>query len=624
MSGRNRLTRNVLKQFKFLSVAIALGWSFSCQQDSVQPVDLSPELWPPTDLQRYTKLNQTYDQPHPLGRGNRGMVVGTSSALAVRAGVEALKQGGSAADAVMTTALTQITVGAGAAVSFAGAMVMTYYDASTGTVHSMNASYDTVRGETDPLSIPPGGPSGRGTLVPGFMAGVAAAHERFGTLPFAALFEPSIYFAEEGFEVDTKLASRIGARKEVITRFPGTKRIFTRDDGALKAEGDLFQQPELARTLRRVSVEGSAYIYRGEWAQKLVEALAREGGKMTLEDLGAYDVIWSEPYRTSYRGYEVYAPGLPSFGGVNTIEALNLLELADLPSQGHHGTSAESLYWLIQISRVPDLLSPPLAGSAVPPELLERYLSGIDLSPGSRIKKETAALLWERMKGPGWSELQREAAQARKEKSESLDSLLKGFKKKSPKKPGHTSAVVAVDEAGNVAAIIHSINSSIWGNTGIFVDGISIPDSASFQQELVSQVGPGGRVPEWDNPFVVLKDGKPFLTGGSVGFGYWEASLQALVNVLDFGLDPKKAVEKPQIRKNWPAEEPLRLPSGEGGFPVNVLTAVQEMGLNLEIVSDPKDASFPGYWVGIRIEPETGALEGGVPPHNMNGHASGY
>ena len=64
-------------------------------------------------------------------------------------------------------------------------------------------------------------------------------------------------------------------------------------------------------------------------------------------------------------------------------------------------------------------------------------------------------------------------------------------------------------------------------------------------------------MPEWDNPFVVLKDGKPFLTGGSVGFGYWEASLQALVNVLDFGLDPKAAVEKPQIRKNWPVEETL-------------------------------------------------------------------
>ncbi len=333
-----------MKQFNLLSLAVALSWSFSCQQDSALPGGLSPALWPEGELQRYTKLNQTYDRPHPLGEGSRGMVVGTSSALAVRAGVEVLKQGGSAADAVMTTALTQITVGAGAAVSFAGAMVMTYYDASSGTVHSMNASYDTVRGETDPLSIPPGAPSGRGTLVPGFMAGVAAAHERFGTLPFAALFEPSIYFAEEGFEIDSKMASRIEARRQVITRFPETKRIFTKDNGELYSEGDLFKQPELARTLRRVSAEGTAYIYQGEWAARLIEALASQGGKMTIEDLAAYDVIWSEPYRTSYRGYEVYAPGLPSYGGVNTIEALNLLELADLPNRGHHAASPESLY----------------------------------------------------------------------------------------------------------------------------------------------------------------------------------------------------------------------------------------------------------------------------------------
>ena len=452
-------------------------WSLTCRQNSTRPVDLSPALWPEGELEQYTKLNQTYDQSHPLGEGRRGMVVGTSSALAVRAGVEALKQGGSAADAVMTTALTQITVGAGAAVSFAGAMVMIYYDASTGTVHSMNASYDTVRDETDPLSIPPGVPSGRGTLVPGFMAGVAAAHGRFGTLPFATLFEPSVYFAEEGFEIDTKMASRIEQRQQVITRFPETKRIFTKDNGELYARGDLFKQPELAKTLRRVSEEGTDYIYRGEWAAKLVEALARQGGKMTLEDLDAYRVIWSEPVRTSYRGYEVYAPGLPSYGGVNTIEALNVLELADLPSHGHHAASADSLYWLIQISRLPNLLSPPLAGSTVPRELLDRYFPGIDLAPESRIKKETAALLWKRMQEPGWNELQRAAAEARQKEGAALDSLLKNFKKTVPKKPGHTSAVAAVDEYGNVAAIIHSINSSIWGNTGIFVDGISIPDS---------------------------------------------------------------------------------------------------------------------------------------------------
>ena len=83
----------MLKHFRVSSLAFVLCWSFSCPQDSTLSVALSPSLWPEGELEQYTKLNQTYDQPHPLGEGRRGMVVGTSSALAVRAGVEALKQG---------------------------------------------------------------------------------------------------------------------------------------------------------------------------------------------------------------------------------------------------------------------------------------------------------------------------------------------------------------------------------------------------------------------------------------------------------------------------------------------------------------------------------------------------
>ncbi len=148
---------------------------------------------------KYTTLNQTFDQPHPLAVGKKGMVVGTSGALAVKAGLEALKQGGSAVDAALTTSLAQISLSTGCWVSYAGFMTMVYFDAETGKVYSMNAAYNTVQAEDDPLSIPSRTPSGRATPVPGFMAGVQAAHDRFGQLPFASLFDPSIYFAEEVF-----------------------------------------------------------------------------------------------------------------------------------------------------------------------------------------------------------------------------------------------------------------------------------------------------------------------------------------------------------------------------------------------------------------------------------------
>ena len=115
----------------------------------------------------------------------------------------------------------EIALTTGSPVTLAGEMVMLYYDAATSRVHSMSATYNTVLGEDDPLTIPPQGtPSGRATLVPGVAAGIASAHERFGVIPWASLFEPAIYFAEHGFEVNPSRAAQFESRGRVITRYP--------------------------------------------------------------------------------------------------------------------------------------------------------------------------------------------------------------------------------------------------------------------------------------------------------------------------------------------------------------------------------------------------------------------
>ncbi len=174
-------------------------------------VDLSPANWAEGELERYAELGQVDGQDQSefwvnhLATGSSGMVVGVTQPLAIHAGLETLQQGGSAADAAMVTTLSQVALHAGSVVSYAGIMSMLYYDAATGRVYAMNALYDTPSEEKDPLSIPAAGsgiPSGRTALVPGFMAGVAAVYDRFGVLPFDALFEPPIYFAEQGFHLD--------------------------------------------------------------------------------------------------------------------------------------------------------------------------------------------------------------------------------------------------------------------------------------------------------------------------------------------------------------------------------------------------------------------------------------
>src|SRR5215510_2958000 len=360
-------------------------------------VRMSPEAWPPAELEKYWRLQRDKERPHPSVESAKGMVAVAHDAFSARIGLEALRQGGSAADAALATSLAQIALDAGAVTSYAGILTMVYYDAASKKVYSLNAGYNTVLEEKDPLWIPGSvKPSGRTALVPGFFAGVRAAHDRFGKLPFASLFDPAIYLADKGFVVDPALNFWINTRKDVLTRLPETKRVFTNQDGEFYKAGDLFKQPQLAETLRKIAAQGTDYIYQGEWAKKFVAAVQSEGGKMTLADLKAYRPIWSEPLQTSYRGYQVYSLGRPSLGGLDTIEALNLLEAADLKQYGHYTTSPEALYEFIQICRVKYFLS------GLPPQTLKWYLPDLDSAPESRVKKESAGLLWRKMHEPAW------------------------------------------------------------------------------------------------------------------------------------------------------------------------------------------------------------------------------
>jgi gamma-glutamyltranspeptidase/glutathione hydrolase len=283
----------------------------------------SPARWPQHARDRYLAL-QAFSDGDKVAVSAKGMVAGTSEPFAVHAGLEALRNGGSAADAALTTALTQVALTAGSTISYAGIMTVVYYDASTNKTFTLNAAYNTIQEEKDPGTIPAmGSHSGRTALVPGFMGGVQALHDRFGRLPFAALFGPAVWVADEGVAVGPMVTNLLQAQKRFITRLPETKRIFTKQDGNLHDHGDILRQPELAKTLANVATQGSAYMYSGEWAHRLVDAIKRDGGKMTLEDLSAYRPQWTEPLRMQYRDYEAISLGSPNIGGLHTLSEAN-------------------------------------------------------------------------------------------------------------------------------------------------------------------------------------------------------------------------------------------------------------------------------------------------------------
>ncbi len=541
----------------------------------------------------------------------RGMVTGTTGAQAIEGGVEILRAGGSAADAAMSTALTQICMAAGSWVSYAGLMTMVYYDAESGEVHNLNAAYNTVAAETDPLTIPgidlSGGlggfeaePNGRTVLVPGFMKGVEAANERFGKLPFQDLFTSAIACAEDGFEYQDGNAGQYAYREQVLSRLPETKAIFTRADGSPYEAGDMFTQPALAETLRRVAEQGADYMYRGPWAEKLVELVGDIGGRMTVEDLANYEVVWSEPARGSYRGFDLYAHGSPAEGGIGLIEAMNLAELAGVSDHGHYGDSPEALFWLTQIAR------PGLTFAIGGKEAADGIAAmiGADLTHETRVQKETSARLWGAIQ----------------------DGSFPGVVVPGGGAAPHSDAVVAIDQWGNIAAVVHSINTVSWGTTGIFVDGISIPDSGIFQQGMMAQIEPGSRLPDPTNPGLVLKDGRPFMGFSSIGSGLHQRTIGGLISVLDFGLTPREAVDKPALGSFSfsalveGATGPAAQEVGVGDYPPEFIAEVEALGQPIV-----ENDATRGYWIAIMIDPATGDFHGAsIRGLELGGRAVGY
>jgi gamma-glutamyltranspeptidase/glutathione hydrolase len=176
----------------------------------------------------------------------------------------------------------------------------------------------------------------------------------------------------------------------------------------------------------------------------------------------------------------------------------------------------------------------------------------------------------------------------------------------------HSDGIVVVDQWGNMAAVGHTINTVLWGNTGLFVDGISIPDAARFQQEELARVGPGNHLPNGMNPLILLRDGKPVLGCSAVGGGLHYKTVQTLVNILDFEMEPQRAVDTPAF-----------LPNGveKGTFDPKVLEGVRGLGLKVNLLSQRE--LQPGYWVGLQLDPAARQWRGGVS-RGVEGQVVGY
>ena len=570
--------------------------------------DLSPDKWKPEEKARAEKAEMA---PWPsLARvveGKSGLVAATMSPVAVHAGVEALRQGGTAADAAATVALTQITMALGSYVSYAGILQLVYYDAKSGKVSTLNAGWNSYLGETDPKSIPVDdlgplafgtkpteGAEGRKTLVPGFMAGIEQMHKRFGRLPFRELFQPAIWYAENGVAISPTLGKFFSMREKYLSRTAEGRAFMSQAGDALPKSGERFVQTELAKTLRAVTKSGSSYMYTGAWGEQFVQAVQREGGKATMEDMKRYRPIWEEPLSTTFLGHTVFVPGKSNGGGSQVLEALNLAEELKLDQMGSYQKDPKAFRALSRILRKVEFDS-----------YVAKYLRPNQSSslPDDRTSKAYA-----------------------KAQASALDEV------RDPPQPEdthHSDSVVVVDRWGNVAALVHTINTVLWGTTGIVVGGIPISDAAGFQQASLATIKPGDPVIHDMTPAIAMAGARPVLAVASVGESLTPETLRVLVGTLANHLDPLAVMAAPPLLINDEREtagetfstKPELVP--EGAYDLEFLQHLRALGVNTEQKSKQEVYTLRGTAVLGTIDPESGVLRSAETP-GVFGFADAY
>ena len=524
-------------------------------------------------------------RPVALGRG--GMVA-SAHPFASLAGVEALKAGGTAADAaVAVNAVLAVTQPYCCGVG--GDFFCLYYDARSRRVHFLNgAGRSGSRATLDELGrrnlrqVPRSGPAS--VSVPGCVRAWGMLLERFGTRPLGDLLAPAIHYAEAGFP-STHLVSQATAERLKVTEDAEWRRIFV-PDGRVPATGELLRQPDLALTLRALGEDGPDLFYRGKIAEAMAARLDAEGF-VTAEDLAAHSGEWGEPLATDYRGFTVYQTPPPT-QGLAALLALNLLEGFDLGRLALH--SAEHLHLLV--------------------EMIKLAYADRDrwIADPSQSRVPVAGLL-----AKDYARERRKAFDPKKVQTYAWGDP-----------SGDTTGFVIADRHGNMISVIQSLYASFGSGVVPEATGVVLHSrGAYFNTDPAHPNCFGPR--KW--PFhtliasIVTRDGRPVLGFSTRGAdGQAQFHVQVVTNVLDFGMEIQEAIERSRFLMGrfmpGQAQEVLKV---EGRVGRRALGGLARRGHRVEAVGEFYDQM--GHAQGIVIR--DGTLMGGADPRG-DGVALGY
>lgn len=488
--------------------------------------------------------------------GRDGMVV-TSVRPAAAAGQVILERGGNAADAAVATAFAA-AVAHPFSSGLGGGLLAVIHDAKTGQSFTLDARETAPASASaefyreNPEAIRKGPYS---VAVPGFVQGLWALHERFGSLPWADLIEPAIAMAENGVPVSVWHHNMVGFAVTDLAEFPATQHIQT-VDGQAPPLGYLLKQHDLANTLRLIQRSGGQTLAIGALA-KMIEQSTR--GVVTELDLARFKVVWREPVRVSYRGYEIVAMPPPSSGGVLLAEMLNVLQRFDLASLGKDSSDyihlVASTMKLVFADRAQHLGDPDFY--PVPLERLTSMAHADELA--SRLRPDGQPLA-----------------------PKTLTST--------PDDEG-TTQISVMDKSGNAVSITQTIN-TLFGSkitvpgTGIVLnnemDDFSIDATTPNAWDAVGSdanaIAPGKRPLSSMTPLIVLKDGQAAMALGSpMGTMIISAVLHSLLNTIDFDFNPQRAVMAPRFHHQWQPDTLFLEPE----FPLDVRKRLEALGHTL-------------------------------------------
>lgn len=482
------------------------------------------------------------DSLEPVSAGN-GMVVSASS-YASQAGLDILKKGGNAVDAAVAVGFAlAVTYPAAGNIGGGGFMVIHLADGRNITIDyrekaplaSWRDMYLNKDGEFDP-DLSQHGTTSAG--VPGSVAGLIYALEKYGTLPLAEVIQPAIDLAVKGWQLNQRDARYFNDGLPIFEKYPSTRRVFMKNSTTYK-EGDLFIQPDLAWTLEQIKLNGIDGFYRGEVARLLVKQVNSMGGYITIEDLEKYTPVERKPITGTYRGYKVVSMPPPSSGGIALVELLNILENFNLRKEGLN--TADYIHHLVEAMKYVYADRTYYLGDADYYPVPEEQLTS----------KDYAKTIYNRIIAAG-------------------DTAVPSYEIQSPDVKMHnesteTTHYSVYDSYGNAVSTTTTIN-SLFGS-GIIVEGAGFflnneMDDFSSKPGVQNQFGllgaeansiqPGKRMLSSMTPAIILKDQKPYMILGSPGGStIITVVLQVVLNCIDFDMNIRQAIEEPRIHHQW-------------------------------------------------------------------------